>query len=283
MRSRRYGSTQMAARTTNVRQRSRPGERRQARAGDDEDRRGHDRDGDRRPQVGLDEDERERRADDEPDRAQELADGLRRRPPGEVGGDPDGEGDLGELGRLQRDRPVGQPPAGAVDRRPQGEHRDEEDEAAPGGAARPRSAGGGSPCARGATSATMPDDGVERLPLEVVGGVVGGEGCARRARAVDHDEPERDEPERHEHEQVVLEPPARPVSQGLHELPEPVAALLEVRRTGRSWRRRARGGRRRRAPRRCVRRRPPGRGRGSGGSGRPRGPGPPRSRRPSRR
>ena len=49
------------------------------------------------------------------------------------------------------------------------------------------------------------DERVDRLALQVVGGVAGGDRRPGGARAVDHDEPEGDEPERDEHEQAVLE------------------------------------------------------------------------------
>ena len=53
---------------------------------------------------------------------------------------------------------------------------------------------------------------VDRLALQVVGRSVGREQGPRRARAVDHDEPEGDEPKRDEDEQVVLElRPGRPL------------------------------------------------------------------------
>ena len=54
----------------------------------------------------------------------------------------------------------------------------------------------------------MPSERVERLALQVVGGVVGRQRRACGACAVDHDEAESDEPERDDDEQVILETPA---------------------------------------------------------------------------
>ena len=129
-----------------------------------------------------------------------------------------------------------------------------------------------------------PEEGVDGLALQVVGGVVVRERGARRARAVDHDEPERHEPERDDDEQVVLEAAAgRPLHRRLHELAEPRSPLLEalelvVARAGRREEHdlAALGIRVRLA-------RPRARGRRSAGSGPLRAPAPRRSRPPTRR
>ena len=201
MRSRRYGSSQMAARTS---EKARAGQRREARADDDEDRGEHDRDGDGRPQVRLDQDERDSGAEHDPDRADELTERARRRRAREVRRDPERQRELRELRGLDGRRADGEPALGSVHRRADDEHGDEQDEA--------REQERGNEVAQAAV--VRPGEGdegddaeqrVDGLALEVVGGIVRGERGSRRACAVDHDEAERDEAERHDDEQVVLE------------------------------------------------------------------------------
>jgi hypothetical protein len=80
-------------------------------------------------EVRLDEDESAREPDDEAQGPGELAEGLGRRPPGEIGGHPEGERELGDLGRLQRGGTEGEPAAGAVHGVAEDEDGQEEDEA----------------------------------------------------------------------------------------------------------------------------------------------------------
>jgi hypothetical protein len=96
---------------------------------DEEDGRDHDRDRERGSKVRLHEDERARRSHDEPDRAHEVIEGLRRRTAREEPRSPKGQRELGELGGLEGQRGDRNPAAGAVHRRSDCEHGDEEDEA----------------------------------------------------------------------------------------------------------------------------------------------------------
>src|SRR6266508_3578783 len=108
------------------RSRDRPptGEHAQRRAGDEQDRAEHYRDRDHRPQVRLGEDERTEGAGDQADRLDELAEATGRGPAGEIGGGPDRERELGELRRLEGERPDPEPAAGAVHLLADDEHRE---------------------------------------------------------------------------------------------------------------------------------------------------------------
>ena len=98
------------------------------RARHEQDRREHAEQRDRRSEVRLQDQQPGEDAGEQPDRPPELAEASRRRPPGEVGRGPDREGQLCELGRLEDCRAERQPPARAVDRVPDHEHRDEQAE-----------------------------------------------------------------------------------------------------------------------------------------------------------
>ncbi len=98
------------------------------RPGDDEHRGDGDDDRDRRSQVGLREDERADGEHGQPDGLQELPERLRRPAPAQVAGEPEHDGELGELGRLEVDHAHRQPAAGAVHGRADHEHGDEQTE-----------------------------------------------------------------------------------------------------------------------------------------------------------
>src|SRR6266508_2687773 len=116
----------LADRRERERSRDRPptGEHAQRRAGDEQDRAEHYRDRDHRPQVRLGEDERTEGAGDQADRLDELAEATGRGPAGEIGGGPDRERELGELRRLEGERPDPEPAAGAVHLLADDEHRE---------------------------------------------------------------------------------------------------------------------------------------------------------------
>ena len=131
-----------------------------------------DRDRDRGAEVGLGEHEPRRRARDEPDRAASSPSDRGRRPAREEGGHPERERELRELGRLERERAEREPALGAVHGRPDDEHGDEQDEADDEERPAERVAARGSQCASRSDERDEPDKRVERLPLQVVGGVV---------------------------------------------------------------------------------------------------------------
>src|SRR5688572_16108787 len=88
----------------------------------------HHDDADHRPEVRLQQDEGAEDAGDETERPRELSECLRRATSSEVGGRPDGERELGELGRLEDGGAEREPATSSVDRVAEREHRHAQDE-----------------------------------------------------------------------------------------------------------------------------------------------------------
>ena len=204
IRSRRYGSIQIATRPPPTAKVAARAKRRSGHARDEQDPRDHRDERDRGAEVRLDHDHGRERADDEPDGLHQLGHGLRRRPPGQDGADPDAHGELRELRRLEADRTDDEPAVRAVDRRPQDEHGRAGDEGAD---EQDRREGPERVVVdpRQAREKDEPADGVEALLDEEPHRVALAERRGRRRRAEDHHEPEGDEPEGDEDEQPLLE------------------------------------------------------------------------------
>ena len=164
---------------------------------------------DRRAEVRLDHDQRGRR-----DRVT-MPTGFRARrasagPPGaRVGGGPDGERELRELGRLERERAEREPAPRAVDLRRDDEHHDAEaerrDEERRGEVAQ-------SPVVEprcGDEESRSPIRAYTALSLQERGSVALPQRGRRRGCAEDHYEAERDQGEGEEDEQALLEPGRR--------------------------------------------------------------------------
>ena len=97
--------------------------------GGDHQRGDGERDHERRPQVGLDDDEQERGAGGEEDRRDRLAEAAH--PLGMVGqvaGDVENERQFHDLRGLELDGPDREPPAGAVDDDPEPGHQDQNEQ-----------------------------------------------------------------------------------------------------------------------------------------------------------
>ena len=89
----------------------------------------HHEDRDRRSKVGLEHQQRSEDTRERSNRAPELLERRRRAPASQVGGGPDGERELRQLGRLEDCRAEGEPAARAVDRGAEHEDRREQPEA----------------------------------------------------------------------------------------------------------------------------------------------------------
>ena len=171
---------------------------------DDEHARQHQHQGDRGPEVRLEQDQAGEDGRQHPDRTPELAEGLRRPVPREIRSDRHEQRQLRELRRLERGRPEIEPALGTVDLRRDDEHRQAEAERRQDERRRELAQ---LPVveARGEEHQRDADECVDALPLEEGDRVALPERGGRRGGAVDHHEPERDERQRHEHEQALLE------------------------------------------------------------------------------
>ena len=139
-----------------------------------------------------------------PDRLPELSERPRRSVSGEVRGRPDQQSDLGQLRRLERERPRGEPALGAVDLGSDHEHRETESERHEHERRREES----QPAMVEAGEEEHQRDTGERidpLAFEERDRIAVSERGGGRGRAVDHDESEGHEPERDEDEQTLLE------------------------------------------------------------------------------
>ena len=124
----------------------------------------------------------------------------------EVRGAPERERELGELGRLERERADAEPPARAVHRLGDDEHGDAERE---GGDEERRRERAQLPEVepRGEDQQPEPEQRVRALALQELARVVAAERGRRGRRAVDHHQPEGGETERDEDEDLWLEAP----------------------------------------------------------------------------
>src|SRR5262249_6866392 len=163
-----------------------------------------DDDRDCRSEVRLGDDERAEHEQEDADRPPQVPERSRRRPTREVGGGPNSERKLGELGRLERGRSDLDPAAGAVDALPDHEDREAEEDRRQDKRRREHAK---SPVVETCRDhhQTDADQRVNTLLLEVRHRIRSCERCGCRGRAVDHHEPERDEAERDEDEQATLE------------------------------------------------------------------------------
>ena len=124
--------------------------------------------------------------------------------PGQVRSRPDDEGELGQLRGLEDGRADRHPAPSAVHALAEKEHTDEQ------GKADEDDSRGGRPQAPVAPARAQDhrpeaEQRIERLALQVVGGVAAVHRRRRRGRRVDHDEAERKERQGDEDEQIRLE------------------------------------------------------------------------------
>ena len=203
MRARRYGSIQIAASPIPTASTDAASEQPDRHARDEEDREHHPAQRDRRPEIGLDDDEPAEDRGQQAEWLDELAEGPRRAPAREVDRREETERELRELGGLEARRPDDEPAPRPVDRRPGDEDRDTEDERREEERWRDE-AEAVVVEARRERHEDDADQRVDGLALQVAHRVAVPERGRRRGRAVDHHEPERDEPERDERDETLI-------------------------------------------------------------------------------